>query len=328
MDGTAVELDYGKKSDKRKEMKINIYNEYSPLQSVIIGDASNLYFPDIHDIENEANKPFWVKLKNNLIYRLIKGKKVPKWIRKNFQRELAAFEKLLRENDVEVYKVAPIIPEEGEALGLGQMYARDSAMSVGDLFIEGHLQIDMRQKERRGYQNLVADMKEQHLKVATISQDQPIYLEGGDVVVDYPNVFVGIGKYASNLAGLDWLRKQLDDSWNVIPIRIVDDSILHLDCCMTIIGPKKAIICRDVLGELPKELKDFTFIEIDKKVRHQMAGNVLVLGNKKVVVQKRHKQLQEDLIKQGFTPLPLEFTWHAILEGAFRCASCPLERKD
>ncbi|AXQ78608.1 arginine deiminase [Streptococcus chenjunshii] len=309
-------------------MKINVYNEYSPLKRVIIGDASELYFPDSHAIENEKNKPWWEKLRNNVIFPLLRDRKVPMIITKQFQKELAAFEALLKANHVEVLKVDPIdypssLPP--QEMGMGQMYARDSAMSVGNVFIEGNLQIEMRKKERLGYQTIITEISASN-KVASIPQEDAVYLEGGDVIVDYPNIFVGIGKYASNLSGVNWLRKQLDASWNIVPIYLKDDSILHLDCCMTIIGPKTAIICRDVLEELPQELSDFTFIDIDKKVRQEMAGNVLVLGDKKVVVQQRHKKLQEDLRAHGFTPLPLSFTWHALLEGAFRCATCPLER--
>ncbi|MEX2803718.1 dimethylarginine dimethylaminohydrolase family protein [Streptococcus sp. H31] len=208
---------------------------------------------------------------------------------------------------------------------MAQMYARDSTLCIGDLLIEGNLKMSMRKKERRGYQSLIAASQKDG-KVATMSQTKSAYLEGGDVLVDYPNVFVGIGRHASNLAGVEWLRKCLDDSWIVIPVRLKDDSVLHLDCCMTIIGPKTAIICREVLEELPEELENYRFIEIDKKSQLEMAGNVLVLGNNKVVVQKRHKRLQEDLRDHGFIPLPLSFTWHTLLDGAFRCASCPLER--
>lgn len=310
-------------------MKINIYNEYAPLKTVIIGNASHLFFPDSHAIENEESKPWWEKLRNKLIFPLLRGRKVPAFITKRFQKELTAFETLLLKNQVDVLKIDAITPPKTDnpaELGMGQMYARDSAISVGDLFIEGNLQIDMRKKERLGYQRIVDEIKKDN-KVTTMSQDEPIYLEGGDVLVDYPNVFVGIGKYASNMSGINWLRKQLDNSWNVVPVYLKDDGILHLDCCMTIIGPKIAIICREVLEELPKELSDFTFIDIDKKIRQEMAGNVLVLGHNKVIVQERHKQLQEDLKKHGFTPLPLSFSWHAFLEGAFRCVSCPLERQ-
>ncbi|EHJ52606.1 dimethylarginine dimethylaminohydrolase family protein [Streptococcus macacae] len=310
-------------------MKITIYNEYAPLKTVIIGDASRLFFPDSHAIENEKSKPWWEKLRNNIIFPLLRGKEVPRFLTKHFQKELDDFEQLLRENQVTVLKVDAITPPASKnpaELGTGQMYARDSAMSIGDLFIQGNIQIEMRKKERLGYQRIVQNIKENN-KVVTMSQSDPVYLEGGDVIVDYPNVFVGIGKYASNLAGIEWLRKQLDDSWNIVPVYLNDDGILHLDCCMTIIGPKTAIICREVLKDLPKELSDYTFINIDKKVRQEMAGNVLVLGHNKVIVQKRHKKLQEDLRKHGFTPLPLSFTWHALLEGAFRCASCPLERE-
>ena len=306
-------------------MTINIYNEYAPLKKVIIGDASRLFFPDTREIDKEQGIPLWKKLMAQTFYRLLKGKRVPKWLTKPFQKELLHFEKLLKNHQVEVHRVRTIQQEATEELGLAQMYARDSTLCVGHSLIEGNLQMGMRQKERRGYQDLIAEIRKDN-RVVSMPQTAPAYLEGGDVLVDYPNVFVGTGRHASNLAGVEWLRQQLDDSWNVIPVPLKDDSVLHLDCCLTIIGPKTAIICREVLEELPQELEDYSFIEIDKKSQLEMAGNVLVLGNKKVVVQRRHKQLQEELRARGFTPLPLSFTWHALLDGAFRCASCPLER--
>ncbi|ALS02502.1 arginine deiminase [Enterococcus silesiacus] len=307
-------------------MNINVYNEYDPLKTVIIGDAQNLFFPDSHDIEKEKNMPTWKKFMTNIVYRLLRGKRVPRFIVQKFRNELAEFEKLLLENDITVLKVAPITLGQSEPFGLGQMYARDSVMCVGDLLIEGHLQIEMRKKERLGYKKLIEEIKKKN-NVATISQSDPVFLEGGDVLVDYPNVFVGIGKYASNIAGIAWLKEQLNSDWHIIPVFLNDDAILHLDCCMTIIAPKTAIIHRDSLKQLPEELQDYTFIPINAKTRQEMGGNVLVIGEKKVIVQKRHQALQKELLNRGFTVLPLSFTWHTLLDGAFRCASCPLERR-
>lgn len=307
-------------------MNITIYNEYDPLEKVIIGSAESLYFPDTHEIEQEEGMTAWKQFVTKHVYPRIKGKKVPEFVKRQFKKELSSLKTLLEEQGVEVLTVDPVIPKAEDVPGIGQMYARDSVMCLDEYLIEGNLQIDMRKKELLGYKKIIEGISREN-QVLSVPTEGEIYLEGGDVIIDKPYVFVGVGKYASNLAGVQWLREHLDDSWKVIPIQLANDAILHLDCCMTIIGPKTAIIHRDSLQQpLPKELSDFRFIEIDEKTRKQMGSNVLVIGPNKVVVQKRHRALQESLKKAGFTVFPLSFTWHALLDGAFRCATCPLSR--
>ncbi|MGO3317274.1 MAG: dimethylarginine dimethylaminohydrolase family protein [Leuconostoc mesenteroides] len=297
-------------------MKINVYNEYDPLKEVIIGDATKLYFPDTHEIEQEEHTAKWKQFMTKHIYTLLRGKKVPSFLAKKFQRELAEFQRILETHGVKVHHVDSVTPTKLDPYGMGQMYARDSAMSVGEHFIEGNVQIEMRKIERRGYQRIVAAINDKN-QVHTLNQKDKIYLEGGDVIVNYPYVFVGIGKYASNEAGAKWLQSILDKDyeneivdkpWKVVPVYLNDDAILHLDCCMTIIGPKTAIIHKPVLKDLPKELVDYKFIDIDAKTRKEMGGNVLVIGPKKVIVQKRHTALQEALKNEGYTVIPIVIT--------------------
>ncbi|MFC0233613.1 dimethylarginine dimethylaminohydrolase family protein [Vagococcus entomophilus] len=313
---------------------ITVYNEYATLKTVIIGNAETIYIPDAMEMEQEAHTATWKKLLNKYLYKVLKGKKVPQFLAKKYQRELHDFKKILEKNNVEVLTVDPVVPSKKEEPGMAQMYARDSVMCVGNLLIEGNLKLEMRKKEMRGYQSIVQSIKNQS-SIHQLHPSETAFLEGGDVLVDYPYVFVGIGKYASNENGINWLQNLLDISqkeqhpdqnWRVIPVYLNDDSLHHLDCCFTIIGPKTAIIHKDSLKALPKELEDYHFIEIDTKTNKEMGGNVLVIGPKKIIVQKRHLSLQKSLQALGYTVFPLDFTWHARLDGAFRCASCPLER--
>lgn len=313
---------------------INVYNEYATLKTVIIGNAEKIYIPDAMEMEQEAHTATWKKMLNKYLYRVLKGKNVPQFLAKKYQRELADFKKILEENGVEVLTVDTVTPSKEEEPGMAQMYARDSVMCVGNLLIEGNLKLEMRKKEMRGYQSIVQAIKK-HSSVHQLHPLETTFLEGGDVLVDYPYVFVGIGKYASNEKGINWLQNLLDthqtklhpnQNWRVVPVYLNDDSLHHLDCCFTIIGPKTAIIHKASLKALPKELKDYQFIEIDTKTNKEMGGNVLVIGPKKIIVQKRHLSLQKSLQVHGYTVFPLDFTWHARLDGAFRCASCPLER--
>lgn len=307
---------------------INIYNEYDPLKTVVLGIANELYFPDMHPIETEAESYWWKKLLNNSVYRLFERKKVPYFITKKYQKELENFEKVLLSQGVQILRLDEVHPKKDEPAGLGQMYARDAVFCVGETMYDGKFQIDMRDKERRGYE-IIFQQYDNGKNLVKMDQTVSEFLEGGDVMVDYPYVYVGIGKYASNIEGANWLQKKLGDEFKVVPVHLTNEGILHLDCCMTIIGKKQGIIHRPSLQQpLPYPLNDYDFIEVNEKVRHEMGTNVFVIGPKKIVIQERHKQLGEELKKRGFHVFPVDFTWHARLDGAFRCTTCPIEREN
>lgn len=307
---------------------INIYNEFAPIKTVVLGIANELYFPDMHPIENETESYWWKKLLNNTVYRLFERKRVPSFITKKYQRELQNFKDVLVSQGVQVIHLDEVHPTQEEPAGLGQMYARDAVFCVGKSMYSGRFQIDMRDKERRGFQTIF-ETYDNGNSLFKMNQTIPEFLEGGDVMVDYPYVYVGIGKYASNMEGANWLQAHLGDEFKVVPIHLTNEGILHLDCCMTIIGKKLGIIHRPSLEQpLPYPLNEYEFIEVDEEVRHEMGTNVFVIDPQKIVIQKRHTQLAKELTNRGFHVFPIDFTWHARLDGAFRCTTCPIQREN
>ncbi|WP_449600272.1 dimethylarginine dimethylaminohydrolase family protein [Paenibacillus sp. Marseille-Q9583] len=308
--------------------EIHIVNEYGRLREVILGVAPSLYFPGMHDIEAEDESPWWKKALTNFIYPMVKGKAVPRFLVRKYQKELADLKQVLSSYGVRVLHPEEVKIRSEEPAGLGQMYARDSVLCVNDLMVAANLQIEMRQKELRGFHPILSSFRQGGAKVETISAPSEIYLEGGDVIVDLPYVYVGVGKYASNEKGVQWLQEKLGSNVQVIPVRLQNEGILHLDCCMTLIGEKQGIIHRESLQDpLPYPLNTYDFIEVDGKTRSEMGTNILMLGPKNIIVQKRHESLQQHLKERGFTVAPIDFTWHARLDGAFRCATCPIYRE-
>ncbi|MBI3451316.1 MAG: hypothetical protein HY057_00460 [Rhodospirillales bacterium] len=206
------------------------------------------------------------------------------------------------------------------------MFARDPIFVVGDTLVVGRLQMELRQKEIRGLHWIIAKAKRQGTKVAQLN-DPAAFLEGGDVIVDWPRVYVGIGKYASNRQGAAWLQGVLGSEAEVIPVALSDPGILHLDCCMTLIGPRRGIIHRPSLRHpLPAPLGEYDFIEIDGRTRRELGSNVLVLDPGAIALQARHAALAAALAQKRYEVIPLGFTFHAGLGGAFRCATAPLRR--
>lgn len=307
--------------------RISVYNEWGPLEETLLGTASSLYFPGPHPIEAEGSRPLGERLLKGAVYGLAGGWKVPKFLRRRYERELDAFAEVLSGHGVRVLRPDDVTPMKGEPLGLGQMFSRDPLMAVGSTLVEGRLQIEMRRKENRGLRPRISTLEREGADVAILA-DESACLEGGDVVVDWPHVYVGIGKYASNMAGVRWLQDLLGSEAQVIPVRLRAAAVLHLDCCMTLTGPGRGIIHRAALQDpLPAPLKDYDFIEIDAGTRREMGGNILMLDPETIVVQRRHAALAEALAAQGLKVTPVEFSAHAALEGAFRCATAPLRRR-
>lgn len=89
-----------------------------------------------------------------MLYAIAKGRRVPAWITQKYVAELGALQKVLLEHGVAVYHPVPIAPLAEEPPGLGQMFARDPIIAVGNTLIVGQLQIEMRRKERRGLDSL------------------------------------------------------------------------------------------------------------------------------------------------------------------------------
>lgn len=304
----------------------NVYNEYDSLKEVFLGTANTLYFPQSHDIEKEENSTALSRFLTKCIYPLFSGKKVPDWIARKFRKEEEELLKILLEYGVKVHRPNDVVPLTSEPLGLGQMFARDPIITVGNTTLNSSLQIPMRQKENRGFDTLLEKLTSNGVRVENL-KEQMAFLEGGDVIVDFPYIFVGQSKYGSNQKGINWLKSIVGNTFEIIPVLITDPSVLHLDCAMTIIGNNKGIIHRKSLqAELPEPLSKYDFIEVDDKTAKQLGTNVLVINPNTIVVQKRHKKLIKSLTEKNFKVVPIDFTWHTLLGGAFRCATSPLNR--
>lgn len=124
------------------------------------------------------------------------GRRVPAWITRKFAAELDALLKVLLERGVTAHRPTAVKPLPGEPAGLGQMFSRDPIMVVGERIIDGQLQIAMRRKERRGLDELLNRLKQNGAWVSPVPPEGA-FLEGGDVIVDLPYVYVGISRYGN-----------------------------------------------------------------------------------------------------------------------------------
>lgn len=309
--------------------KVHVNNEWSPLKEVILGIASDLYFYEPGRIVLKKGFPLWMKLVDSFIGCILKGTKEPEWIRRCFEKEIETFNKILINHGIKVHRPIPVKPLiDDEEKGLSQVFARDPIIIIGDTVIVGKQKLKALRKEIRGFKSILSSLLENKTRIIKIPDEyEDIFLEGGDVIVDLPYVFVGVGENATNLKGAEWLQEQLGKEINVIPVPIIMPGLFHLDTCMTLIGPKMGIICRKALIDpLPFPLNHYDFVEIGIKTRSEIGTNTLMLDSKTIVIQARHKKLKKELEDLGFTVITLNYFWHTLSGGAFRCVTNPICR--
>jgi N-dimethylarginine dimethylaminohydrolase len=304
-----------------------IHNEYSQLKEVILGISSKIY--PAFDLPQKMidGLDFTTLLQYKLPSIIFKNRSLPKRPTFMMIKELEALNTVLREQNVKVHRLEPIVPLEHEDPGLMQMYARDPVFIIGKKAIVGNMALKMRKKEYRGYEPLFKYLETNGYEIIHMPKDDRTILEGGDVIIDSPYVYVGFGTYISTLEGIKWLQRILKKEYEVIPIEIKDQSIMHLDCCMTIIGKNKGIVHRASLGMLPGHFGHYDFIEVEAKTRKQLGTNVFMINPETIVVQKRHEILIGELRSRGYKVYPLKFNLLASIGGAFRCATCPVDRE-
>jgi N-dimethylarginine dimethylaminohydrolase len=304
-----------------------IFNEYGKLKQVILGISPRLYLAFDFPKKMIDGLDLLTFLQYKLPSVIFKNRPLPNRPTSMIIKELETFNNILKEQNVNVHRLEPIIPMENEHPGLMQMYARDPVFIIGKKVIVGNMAIKMRMKEYRGYELIFKYLEKNGYEIIKMPKDDKKILEGGDVIVDHPYVYVGFGNYISTLEGVQWLQSILKNEFEVIPIEFKDKSIMHLDCCITIIGKNRGIIHRDSIKILPQHFENYDFIEVDSKSRKQLGTNVFVIDPETIVVQKRHTKLICDLKIRGYKVYTINFNMHARIGGAFRCTTCPLDRE-
>jgi len=300
---------------------LNINNEYGSLVNVILGVANS--FGGTPQIE-ECYDP---KSKENVI----KGT-FP--IEKDLIEELSGFLQVL-----EKYNVNVIRPEIIE--NYNQIFSRDIAFVIENKIIVSGI-IDERKKEIDGIKNIFSEIKSENI----IKLEEGSRIEGGDVIVDGENIYIGYSKDAefnkykvartnekaiNQIKGLFPHKKVHSFELNKSDHHALENA-LHLDCCFQPIGNKKAIIfeggfknTEDVLLLINK-FGNENLIRISKEEMYNMNSNVFSISENVIVSEISFKRLNNILRELGFIVEEIKFSEIAKMEGLLRCTTLPLNR--
>ena len=301
-------------------MNFLVKDETSKLKSVIIGIAnSSGGIPDLKDLYDPKS-----------IENLISGN-YP--LERDMIKELDNFSNVLVKYGIEVYR--PDLIKD-----CNQIFVRDIGFVIDEFFFKSNI-LPNRAKEFKGIESILDKFSDE-----IIILPEYIHIEGGDLLYHDNHIFIGyynkedyskLITARTNRHALEYFKDffpnkkikgfQLNKSLNN-PL----ENILHLDCCLQIVGKDKAIIYpqafenKDDYKWLVSFFGSDNIFEISDKEMYEMNSNVLSINSRTVVSQPVFKRLNDWLVKKGLTVERVDLSEISKQEGLFRCSSLPLVR--
>ena len=291
------------------EIRFHVQDEYAPLTHVIMGSA-----------EGYHRDPDQVAVVNSTQEKTVSATGHP--TEAQLLPEFAAFRRAMEDAGVTVHQ-----PRLAPASVQDQTCPRDIGFVIGDLFVTAGMRHPSRTEEIEGIRHILAACSGRHLTVPS-----HMALEGGDVVVDAPYVFVGVGQ-RSDPAGPALLADALGEDFEVVPMpcRSSDEGeeVLHLDCTFNPLGRGHALIYPGGLVEIPPQVAErYTFIEVTRQEAEALATNVFSVAADHIIARAGSAcaRVNKTLRDAGYRVTEVEFDGVPSIGGSFRCATLPLAR--
>jgi len=303
-------------------MEILVSSETSKLRSVIIGIADSL-----------GEKPVLSDLYDPKSIENLKKGTYP--TEKDMIQELQNFVSILEKYEIKVYRPELI-------KDYNQIFSRDIGFVIDNFFFKSNI-LPKRANEFNGITSILSKFSYQF-----VSMPENCHIEGGDVLYHMNNIFIGFyDKYdyknlftaRTNKSAVEFLidffpEKKIKAFHLNKSLTDPKKNILHLDCCLQIVGKNKAIIHPDAFTFKKdyKWLVDFfgskNIFEINAEEMYDMTSNVLSINDHTVVSQPKFNRLNRWLRSHNIFVEEVDLTEVSKQEGLFRCTSLPLVRYD
>ena len=202
-----------------------------------------------------------------------------------------------------------------------QLNTRDVGVVVGDRYVAGRMRRAIRAREPEAVRDVLDGFVGER---TAVTQG---YLEGGDVLVDGRDVFVGVGERTDD-AGAAELQAILGDGYAVHVLRLAP-RVLHLDVVLNLLPGNLALIYPDGLIDVPASLRDaYDLVVVTAEEQDRLATNVLSLDAHTVVADERNERVASILASRGLDVRVLPFAETTKIGGSFRCSTLPLVRRE
>ncbi|MBN1199936.1 MAG: hypothetical protein JXA23_11335 [Bacteroidales bacterium] len=316
---------------------IGVHHEWGKLKEVIVGIGDDLSYPGYNEAVSFFYEPEHIE--GMKLYGGIDASEIDAEGVKETKAQIDNLARVLDSLGIIVHRSHRLAPEEMQYLEYIQkgsvfLYARDLILVIDTNVIETAISLPFGEKVRYALRPILLErLPGSNAKYVAMPAPSPvfnrdqIFLEGGDVLLNGYDIYVGISGNASTPEGAAWLQQYLGPEYRVHLVKMTPE-FQHLDCVLSLVRPGLGIRCPDAFaGELPESIRDWEFIDVSREEAKRLAVNVMILDDKTVIIDKQHHRIGEELKKRGENVIEIPYDKVASWGGAFRCSHHPLVRE-
>lgn len=339
---------------------VSVHTEWEPLEEVIVGEILDARVPDWH-VSLESVLP-----QNGLdFFKKHQAGLFPHDQILLAQKELDGLADFLTSEGIKVVRPTPLenIPFQTPCFtSSGSFYSampRDCLLAIGDLIIEAPMAWRSRYFETFGFRRILNDYFNRGSR--WISAPKPTlcddlyrrdFIRRSDrfesVLTEFEPVFdaadffrlgldiIGQLSHVTNRSGVEWLQRHLGPEYKIHIYDFDDAQPMHIDTTILPLAPGKVLVNREWVSKIPACFKDWEILHPPKSVLPQthplymtsawISTNVLMLDEKRVLVEEQEEPLIEAFKKWGFQPIGLPFRNFQSFGGSFHCATLDVRR--
>ncbi len=173
-----------------------------------------------------------------------------------------------------------------------------------------------------------------------INESEPVF-DAADFMRCGKDIFVQKSN-VTNLMGITWMRRHLGEQYQIHEIQTQCRTPMHIDSTFMPLAPGKLLINPDYIdpNQLPAMFKSWDIItaptpepnpsplsKYTSQTSSWISLNVLMLDEKRVVVEQHQTSMIKTLKEHGFEPIPCPFYHYQTFGGSFHCATLDVRRR-
>jgi glycine amidinotransferase len=343
---------------------VNSFNEWDPLEEVIVGRLDGAVVPPWHvTVKATMPKRYWDFFRS-FGGQLFPADQV-KAGEKDLQEFIHILESegvTVRRPEAINYTRSYATPDWESPSGLYGAMPRDVMMVIGDKLIEAPMPWRSRYFEIHAYRSLIkeyfhagaqwipapkpqlcdelynyqyeeADRDEEFN--SSLTEFEPVF-DAAEFTKCGRDIFVQ-QSHVTNKFGIEWVRRCLGNEYRIHELKFKDQSAMHIDATFVPLAPGKLLIHREKVEKVPEMFKSWDVLKAPESCipdSHPLymsskgvGVNLLMLDEKRVIVEKQDEPMFKALKDFGFEPIRCSFRNFNTFGGSFHCATLDVRRR-
>ncbi|MFF8656733.1 amidinotransferase [Streptomyces huasconensis] len=350
-------------SETRAESPVRAYNEWDPLEEVIVGSVDGAHFPPWHVAVGAPLSP-----EQRKVFRENAGRPFPADRVAAARDELDQLVEILAGEGVKVRRPEArdhsrsYAGRDWSSTGLYDAMPRDSLLVVGEDIIEAPMSWRSRHHAASAFRPLLKEYFRQGARWSSPPMPElsdELYVDGWtdqpdgepfrSVITEFEPTFdaadfIRCGRdifaqrsHVTNALGIEWLRRHLGDTYRVHELVLADDHPMHIDASLMPLAPGKLLIHPDRVPEVPRIFKDWEVRTAPLPVipdghplymtSKWINMNVLMIDEHRMVVEAQDEPMRRFAEEWEIEAIPCPFRNFNSFGGSFHCATVDVRRR-